>query len=142
MNSREHKKPAGKRYRFRFPTSHLSEADFQNLDQVREKIMADAQRTVDPEGKGFDATMMGSDDGSFGVFTDESAWDDWRDRITDLASIASRRVSMSVLSAGFAMSGSNMLGTEANTGYGLGCFAMSGLFTIWAVTANLAKPRR
>jgi hypothetical protein len=126
-------KPAG----FRFPTVRLSEADFQRLDRVREGILEKARRTVDPEGTGFDMMMQGSDDGSFFGPTEDPLLDDWRDRMIDVISIASRRVSLAVLATGFAIAGATMVGGGTTSGFGQASLVLSGVFTIWATAANL-----
>ena|SRR5215216_3358213 len=129
-------KPAG----FRFPTARLSEADFQRLDRVREGILEKARRTVDPEGTGLDMMMQGSDDGSFFGST-EDMFDDWRDRMIDIISITSRRVSLAVLATGFAIAGATMVGGGTTSGFGQASLALSGVFAIWATAANLFGPR-
>lgn len=80
--------------RYRFPTEHLSEADFQRLDGIREAIVANARRSVDPEGHGFDVMMMASDDGSF--FSSDDWVEDWRDRFINVLSLVARRISLAV----------------------------------------------
>jgi hypothetical protein len=122
---------------FRFPTTRLAEADFQRLDRIREAIVENARRTVDPDGTGFDMRM--SDDGSF--FGTDDPLADWRDRLLDDILIASRRVSLAVLSAGFAIAGAAMVGGATTAGFGQISLGASGVFAIWATAANLFGSR-
>ena len=73
---------------------------------------------------------MGTDDGSFFPPTD----DDYRDRFIDVISLASQRVSLAVLSAGFALAGANLVAANTTAGYvSLGAAAV---FGIWAAAAQ------
>jgi hypothetical protein len=128
------------RYPYGFPTGNLSEAKIEELNKIREAILANARRKVDPEGRGFDAQMMASsDDGGFFPSTDD--WFDWRDRFINVLSLVSQRVSLAVLSAGFAIAGANMVGTERAGSWGQASLAVAGVFAAWSVVANLMGPK-
>src|SRR5262245_54398783 len=127
--------PAG----FRFPSRRLTEADFQRLDRVREAMFEKARRTVDPEGTGFDLTA--SDDSSFFSLTDGDPFADWRDRMIDVISIASRRVSLAILSVGFAIAGAWIVSAGVNSRYGSASLIASGVFAIWGAGANVFGSR-
>jgi hypothetical protein len=114
-------------------------------ERYREKIKSRARRTVDPLGTGFDAFMQSSDDGGF-FNTDEEDlrdWLDWAERFTTILSLVSQRVSLAIASAGFAIAGANMVGTDRGGSLGLASLAVAGVFGVWyaAVTASGAKRR-
>jgi len=124
----------------RAPTGNLADEKLDELARVRHAIVANARRTVDPDGTGFDATMQSSDDGSF-FFTDD--WFvAWGDRVINVLSVITQRISLAVLSAGFAIAGANMINTAPSVGYGRASLVASGLLGGWVVVAGLLGTRR
>jgi hypothetical protein len=81
--------------------------------------------------------MATSDDGSF-FSTDDYV--SWRDRLNEVILVASRRISLAILSIGFAIAGANLMGQADTSGYGLTSLIASGAFGIWAAAANLFGP--
>jgi hypothetical protein len=122
---------------FRFRSTRLSEADFESLDRLRETIVEKARRTVDPEATGFD--MKASDDGGF--FPTGDDFDDWRDRYLEVILVASRRISLAVLSLGFAIAGASLMNGNNTSGYGQISLAAAGIFAIWTAAANIFGSR-
>lgn len=74
---------------------------------------------------------MSTDDGSF--FPQQG--DDF-DRYIDVISVASRRVSLAVLSAGFAYAGASMVGAETTSLYGRVSLGLAVLFGVWTAATN------
>ena len=127
-----------------FPKGNLSDSQIQELNEIREAIMSRARRTVDPDGTGFDAFML-SDDGSF-FNTDDGDpldWLDWGERFISTISLVSQRVSLAIASAGFAIAGATIVGTERGGSLGLASMAVAGVFGVWfaAVTAMGVRKR-
>ncbi|HYT73898.1 MAG TPA: hypothetical protein VEL79_04035 [Vicinamibacterales bacterium] len=73
---------------------------------------------------------MGTDDGSFFPKGDDF------DRFIDVISLVSRRVSLAILSAGFAVAGASMVGANAESLYGRVGLGLSVLFGAWAAAAS------
>lgn len=123
-----------------FPTEGLSDSKIEELNRIREAIMERARQTVDPEGTGFDAVMMASDDGSF-FNTDEEDPRDWMNWLINVISLASQRVSLAVASAGFAIAGSVMAGNDRTAGWGQAGLAVAVIFAVWLVAVNVMRPK-
>ena len=127
-----------------FPKGTLSDAKVQELNEIREAIMSRARRTVDPNGTGFDAVMMSDDSSFFNTDEDDPRdWLEWGERFLSIVSLVSQRVSLAIASAGFAIAGATMIGTERGGSLGLVSMAVAGVFGAWfaAVTAMGARRR-
>jgi hypothetical protein len=128
---------------FGLPLGVLSDAQMQELHKKRKEIIANARRTVDPDQTGFDAVMM-SDDSNFFDSTDDPAfrdWLDWAERMISMVSIVSQRVSLAIASAGFAMAGATLAGSERTAGLGQVSMTVAGIFAIWFTVANIRGSR-
>ncbi len=73
---------------------------------------------------------MATDDGSFFPQGDDF------DRYIDVISLVSRRVSLAVLSAGFAVAGASLVGANTASLYGRVGLGLAVLLGAWAVAAN------
>jgi|JI102314A1RNA_FD_contig_61_2160885_length_438_multi_2_in_0_out_0_1 hypothetical protein len=82
---------------------------------------------------------MSSDDGNF--FSTDDDYYDWRDRLNEVILIASRRISLALLSIGLAMAGASLMHEAHTSGYGLVILIASGAFAIWAAAANIFGTR-
>jgi hypothetical protein len=106
--------------------------------------MAKTRTTIDPDGTGFDAMMQGSDDGGFFGFTEEQQfheWLDWAERFINIISLVSQRVSLAVASAGFAIAGATMVGTERAAGLGQVSLVVAVAFAVWFAAANIREAK-
>ena len=81
---------------------------------------------------------MGSDDSSFFGITEERQfldWLDWGDRFLSVISLASQRVSLAVAAGGFAIAGSNIMGTSPMLGQL--SMGVAGVFAVWFGISNV-----
>ena len=76
-------------------------------------------------------SFMGTDDGSFLPVREEDI-----DRFIDVISLSSRRVSLAVMSAGFALAGASMVAANNASLYGRVGLGLAVLLGGWAAAAH------
>jgi len=80
---------------------------------------------------------MATDDGDFFGVTEEEQfrdWLDWAERLIDVISLASQRVSLAIAAGGFAAAGAYMVGRSPMLGQA--SLGAAGVFGVWLLVAS------
>lgn len=115
-----------------------------DLDDLKDKILAGARKKVDPDGVGFDALMMTTDDGDF-FSTDDvtfGEWWTWVERVSSVISQAASRLGLGIMAAGSAIAAAQMFNSQAGAQYGKATLAVSGLLGGWFVVSAVISSVR
>lgn len=122
----------------------LSKMSPEELDQLRDMIMARAHSTMDPNALGLDVLMQSTDDMSW-FTTDDVSFRDWLDWVTQMVRVisdSSTRVGAGILAAGGAVAASNLYATEAGSRFASLTLAVSAAFGLWFVASALTAAFR
>jgi hypothetical protein len=121
----------------------LSKISPAELSQLREKIMADARRTVDPRGTRFDPVMLTDDEMFFRTDDVEFMdWWDWVEQGVRTIGDGFTRLALGVTAGGLAIAASHMYGTNEGSRFAGPTLLASGLMVVWLLVATGAAMRR
>ena len=118
-----------------------SKPNMDDIRRVRDTIIENARRKVDPARTGFDATM--SDES--GGFTDDGEfahWWDWIEQIVRVISDGSTRIGLGVIAAGAAIASGLMFSSDRGSAYGGVTLIVAAGFAAWfAISAAVSAIR-
>jgi hypothetical protein len=114
----------------------LSKLTIEQLQELKDAILARAGRQVGPQG--FDPVMQESDGGS--------NWWDWIEQIVDELSwavfIAARFISLAIISVGAAITGAQLYASERGSAYAGAALIVGAVFGVWFVVEMFRKSAR
>jgi hypothetical protein len=114
----------------------LSKLTIEELNELKEAILARAGRQVGPQG--FDPVMQGTQDG-----TD---WWDWIEEVIDnfsqVVSNAARLISLAVISVGAAITGAQLSASVRGSTYAGAALIVGAVFGAWFVVEMFRKSAR
>jgi hypothetical protein len=123
-----------------------SRMNAEQIAEVRERIVREAQKKVDPNHLGFRPVMQGTDDGDFFPTDDASFFRDWWEWVEQVVLSISEgftRVALGLTAGMFAIAASHMYASEGGARVANWTLGAAGVFGLWFLTSSvLAVARR
>jgi hypothetical protein len=129
------------RHPFRPEEMDLNQLTIEELSELKDSIMARARESIGPAG--FNPIMMDTGDGGNPMdwYTDPPDWfTDFMDSLVQVVNLASRRLSLAIMTVGMGVIGVTAGGTERGNAYGtiaLGATAALGVWFIVEMTRTV-----
>ena len=106
----------------------LSKLSSEEIHRLKDTIIEQARRKVDPEETGFDARMSFSD-----FQTDDWAenWWEWLERVSRAISDGATRIGLGVMAGAGVIGAAQLFNSEGGSHYATIVLGVSGLFALW-----------